>query len=309
MRHCRRERLARAEWTMTNDELRQLYERDQEGRRSRLSAWRAVRLLWEDALRRRLVRQLVAQGLLQTGEDYYHAAMLLRHSLHLADYWHAHLLAQRAVDLGYRPARWLFAATLDRWRGRLGASLLPALLRLIPRDVERRHIAELLLQDDVRLVSVVGAPGAGMPVSARSGPTARGSDSAQLPDLRRADRDNVGDNCPTSAALGGQPRTLAGFGRDRESHPLCPTNSRSLTDVQTVYFTGLPWPVTVIGRRKAGGSASRARAACRSGKALAELGKLIGSPTEQCAAIPTPVNRHPVVVRPRSAGSWLPDLY
>jgi len=44
---------------------------------------------------------------------------------------------------------------------RSGASLVPALLRLIPRDAERRQIAEVLLQDDVRLVSVVGAPGAG----------------------------------------------------------------------------------------------------------------------------------------------------
>jgi hypothetical protein len=74
-----------------------------------------LRLLCEDRSRRRRVRELIAQDRLKTGEDYYHAAMLLQHSLRLADHWQAHRLAQRAVELGYRPARWLVAATLDRW--------------------------------------------------------------------------------------------------------------------------------------------------------------------------------------------------
>ena len=38
---------------MANEELRQLFERDQEGRGGRLSPWRALRLLWEDRDRRR----------------------------------------------------------------------------------------------------------------------------------------------------------------------------------------------------------------------------------------------------------------
>src|ERR671932_1680617 len=105
---------------MANEELRHLFERDQEGRRGGLSPWRVARLLWGDWRRRRRLRQLIASGALRTGEDCYHAAMLLQHSPHLADYWRAHLLAQRAVQLGYPPARWLVAAALDRWLMRQG---------------------------------------------------------------------------------------------------------------------------------------------------------------------------------------------
>ncbi len=50
---------------------------------------------------------------------------------------------------------------MEAGAGRSSGSLLPALLRLIPRDAEQRQIAELLLRQDVRLVSVVGAPGIG----------------------------------------------------------------------------------------------------------------------------------------------------
>ncbi|MDQ6669422.1 MAG: hypothetical protein M3069_01430 [Chloroflexota bacterium] len=77
-------------------------------------------MVWEDWRRRRRVKHLLKDGLLEAPQDYYHAAMVLQHSLVVADYWQAHQLALRAVELGYTQARWLAAATLDRWLMRQG---------------------------------------------------------------------------------------------------------------------------------------------------------------------------------------------
>jgi hypothetical protein len=103
-----------------NNQLRQLFEEDQALRRGWTgkeppSLGLVVRLLWSDSRRRRRLRRLMQSGALQAGEDYYHAAMLLQHSPRARDYWQAHQLAERAVELGHRPARWLVAASLDRW--------------------------------------------------------------------------------------------------------------------------------------------------------------------------------------------------
>lgn len=75
---------------------------------------------FRDWRRRRRVQELIAAGALSAPEDFYHAAMILQHGTRLADYWQAHELAKRAADLGYRPARWLVAAALDRWLMRQG---------------------------------------------------------------------------------------------------------------------------------------------------------------------------------------------
>jgi hypothetical protein len=101
-------------------ELRQLFVEDQALRaeltdRRGLSPWQFLRMVWSDWRRRRRLGRLVQAGALSTAEDYYHAAMLLQHSPRLNDYWRAHQLALRSIERGYRPARWLAAATLDRW--------------------------------------------------------------------------------------------------------------------------------------------------------------------------------------------------
>jgi len=102
------------------DELQRLYEDDQALRREGLRLWVLPRMLWADCRHRRRVKRLLRDGLLEAPEDYYHAAMILQHSLAVADYWQAHQLAIRAAELGYNPARWLAAATLDRWLMRQG---------------------------------------------------------------------------------------------------------------------------------------------------------------------------------------------
>ncbi len=102
------------------DELRRLYENDQALRQEGLRPSVLPRMVWADWRRRRRVKRLLKDGVLEAPEDYYHAAMILQHSLAVADYWQAHQLAMRAVELGYNQARWLAAATLDRWLMRQG---------------------------------------------------------------------------------------------------------------------------------------------------------------------------------------------
>lgn len=93
--------------------LASLYEQDQEDRRG-VVAWTAETDA-RDAARRRMVRALLAGGHVRTAADHYHAAMVLQHGDVPADFQLAHELATTAERMGSEPARWLAAATLDRW--------------------------------------------------------------------------------------------------------------------------------------------------------------------------------------------------
>jgi len=68
-----------------------------------------------DQERRRSVLQLLADGSLQNGEDFFHAAWIMNHGDTPDDAWQSHTLALQAAELGHRPARWLSAASYDRW--------------------------------------------------------------------------------------------------------------------------------------------------------------------------------------------------
>lgn len=76
---------------------------------------------WEmrrrDAQRRERVKEIVTAAPQEqfTGEDLYYAALVLHHGGDVDDVWQALQLAQKAADIGYRPARWLTAAATDRW--------------------------------------------------------------------------------------------------------------------------------------------------------------------------------------------------
>jgi hypothetical protein len=75
--------------------------------------WNAVNA--RDQQRREAARKLLAEGKLQTGKDYYYAAFLFQHSLDSAGYLLAHSLAITAVSKGELKARWIAAATMDRY--------------------------------------------------------------------------------------------------------------------------------------------------------------------------------------------------
>jgi len=85
--------------------MRKIYEEDQKDRSD----------IAGDARRRDQVRQLVAEGKLQSGEDYYYAAFIFPHGQQPSDYLYTHVLAVTAVNKGLHNAMWLSAATLDRY--------------------------------------------------------------------------------------------------------------------------------------------------------------------------------------------------
>src|SRR5262249_40994826 len=59
-------------------------------------------------------------GQIRTGQDYYHAAMVLQHAAAPDDYLLAHEFCVAALALGERRARWLAAASEDRFLMNLG---------------------------------------------------------------------------------------------------------------------------------------------------------------------------------------------
>jgi hypothetical protein len=68
-----------------------------------------------DAQRHAQVRKLISEGKLQSGRDYQYAALIFQHSEDPNDLMLAHVLAATAVSKGKADARWLAAATLDRY--------------------------------------------------------------------------------------------------------------------------------------------------------------------------------------------------
>jgi tetratricopeptide (TPR) repeat protein len=98
-----------------NTELARLYEEDQKDRTAGPDKidWSVVSK--RDAERRKRVLEIAEQGGLREGEDYYHAAMVFQHGDELEDYDRAHKWCLKAVELGNDDARWLAAATKDRW--------------------------------------------------------------------------------------------------------------------------------------------------------------------------------------------------
>jgi hypothetical protein len=85
--------------------MRKIYEEDQKDRTDAAG----------DARRREQVRQLISEGKVQSGEDYYYAAFIFQHGQKPSDYLYAHVLAVTAVNKGLLNAMWLSAATLDRY--------------------------------------------------------------------------------------------------------------------------------------------------------------------------------------------------
>lgn len=68
-----------------------------------------------DSERRVQTAALLKQGLLHTGPDFDHAALIFQHGATSDDYLLAHVLAVIAVSKGQSGAVWISAATLDRY--------------------------------------------------------------------------------------------------------------------------------------------------------------------------------------------------
>ncbi len=98
--------------------LRQMYEDDQAVRAEDWSVFtpeQFAELHRADGERRSEVLAIVADDALRTGDDHYYAAMILQHGGRPEDYLLSHVLATVAGFEGHKTAKWLAAASLDRY--------------------------------------------------------------------------------------------------------------------------------------------------------------------------------------------------
>lgn len=99
-------------------ELLQLFTKDQSDRFDTPINWEEVGP--RDVLRLARVKQLYHGQALQSGLDYFHAAMVLQHSGSADDYLLAHEFCIVAISLGVEQAKWLAAASEDRFLQNIG---------------------------------------------------------------------------------------------------------------------------------------------------------------------------------------------
>lgn len=111
-----------AEAATDNREITEIFQADQDDRTffttQKPSEWKpdAMRaMMLHDAERRKRVAFLLVEGKVQSALDYYHAAMVFQHSDLASDFLQAHILSTISAMKGYGPARWLSAASLDRY--------------------------------------------------------------------------------------------------------------------------------------------------------------------------------------------------
>jgi hypothetical protein len=101
-----------------NAELLELFTADQADRSGDEIDWEAVSA--RDAARQARVKAMLAADVPRTGADFFHAAMVLQHSSKADDYLLAHELCVIAIGKGFDRARWLAAATEDRFLMSIG---------------------------------------------------------------------------------------------------------------------------------------------------------------------------------------------
>lgn len=99
-----------------NEELKEIYESDQQDRRD----WSEGNMPVEefrnrDKTRMSQVLEMIEKGTLEDGTDYYHASMIFQHGKTAEDYLKANELAKKAVELQEERAKWMVAATWDRY--------------------------------------------------------------------------------------------------------------------------------------------------------------------------------------------------
>ncbi len=101
-----------------NQELLSLYQSDrtEHANQAKLNTPEYKAMRARDRQRRQRVMEIVSQEELSSAEDFYHAAWIMNHGDTPEDAENAYRLALRSSELGYRPARWLTAASYDRWQ-------------------------------------------------------------------------------------------------------------------------------------------------------------------------------------------------
>jgi hypothetical protein len=104
-----------------NLRLEELYAGDQKDRESVLSTQQQVEQLRQrDLARRKEVFDMITGGNVNTVNDLYRAAVIMLHGAEPKEFLTAHRLAVMASVNGHKPARWLAAASLDRFLMSIG---------------------------------------------------------------------------------------------------------------------------------------------------------------------------------------------
>jgi hypothetical protein len=101
-----------------DQELLVLYteDRQEHGNQAKVNTPEYTAMRLRDLQCRARVTEIIATDDSLSAEDYYHAAWIMNHGDTTADAENAHRLALRSSELGHRPARWLAAASYDRWQ-------------------------------------------------------------------------------------------------------------------------------------------------------------------------------------------------
>lgn len=100
--------------------IHQLFVEDGEDARNGISKFSEEELTARGKARREKLRALLAAGELKTGEDFEEAAFIFQHMDDTDDCLFAHVLAMEAVLKGSDSAKWIEAATLDRYLQSIG---------------------------------------------------------------------------------------------------------------------------------------------------------------------------------------------
>lgn len=98
--------------TADNIELQEMYKADQSARMAGKIDWKVLKL--QDSLRRERVYELINEGKLQTGNDYYHSAMIFQHGNDTIASAMAVQQMRKALALDSTLNKWLLAAAIDR---------------------------------------------------------------------------------------------------------------------------------------------------------------------------------------------------
>lgn len=107
----------KAQQQQSTSSIKELFDADQKDRQGTMSMSQEQmqKMSERDTERRRLAHQLLDSGALKTGEDFEDASVIFQHGDKPQDYMLAHVLAIAAVAKGDAGARWIAAATLDRY--------------------------------------------------------------------------------------------------------------------------------------------------------------------------------------------------
>ena len=109
-----------------------------------------VKLKDRDAARRKRIIVMMELGEVKTKNDLYHAAVIFQHGELASDFLTAHRLATLAALLGHRTARWLVAASLDRYLMRIGHPQIYG-TQFEYNALERRYQLKLPLEETLML--------------------------------------------------------------------------------------------------------------------------------------------------------------